>query len=1099
MTEKQLEIYKGLQALGPEISSFYKDGIEIIQSDLSSKSYLLAHLLREIDGGLRGLFVSTTSNAKINKAELTNLYEELYEEYQDFEYLQNIEKKDVKAPGHIKSIVGAFGLDLKDPNCKKYIKNTIILNKYAHRHGPYKMPRNPQDIVNIWQEFEEILAQLIGNYYSISKRIDQILREKVPNEEHLNTLPHLLKNISRRVYFFNNLTSPSWLEPLKRRGYFDGKNNLEPYEDTETPGFIFTPYWPALKYLRKISEGGNNQLDISTHQVLSQVIDGIAFYKKPNGRRIVNSKTDYNVFELICNLPVGFLKERHLEFIRELVLIEQNDLVLFKYTKLLDRLLLEKSGKLILIGLEILLSYKEIEERPLNRFSSIFPSFELKRILGKKKGDLINSFGQEVMDLSLQKVLELSEKNPLFFSDLYIPAIEDHSQTRFPDKLNCQLVYLIRDSLEVLPYEITLEKLIKFIKHPNSILRRIAIHVICKRFKEFENLVWESKVNPLCDPYIKHEFYELIKEHCRNFKNEKIDQFISWIYSIENCNPGNVESSTEIWAYKKKEWLTALLGLGSPKIENLIEELNSISDSPITHPGFSSWSYGIVGLVSPLTTDQISGMDISEIVLYFDRFIPNEDNHLEPSVDGFLDNFYEAVKRNPQNFNLGCTILIESSTEIQYYWLKGLSKAWHDSQINFDVTEILETLSEIIRSDFYWQDYNILNKENRYKSYLISELLWFLEYGIRNDAHAFPPNMLPTIKEILVEIYERIEPIENFEFDIEKIQTEILNKSKGKIYVVLLQYSLRLARVQKKEINRWDNSVKNIFDQKIELKIESPFLFFAVGQFLPQIHYLDESWIKMKFKDIFDPAINKNWISAISGFFLYNRNNLTYCQMALDEDIYDLALESNVLSKQVLNAVTENICFSYSEDIENMGIDSPIFEKIFNSKKKEIFQTLINFFWSPDRPIYSKYREKIKPLWKRIYLECSPLNEPVVDKYILANSTLWIKNIPHLGLDGDIYEWVIKSIPYLDIRTKSVLIEDFINHIHESPREIGNLLLELCRTGTQYYLRDNTIIEQVTLLYENGEKEIADKICLIHGEEGDHKLRSLYESNNLII
>ncbi len=55
MTEKQLEIHKGLKAIGPEIAQFYLDGIQVVDSDLRTKSNLLAHILREIDGGSRDI------------------------------------------------------------------------------------------------------------------------------------------------------------------------------------------------------------------------------------------------------------------------------------------------------------------------------------------------------------------------------------------------------------------------------------------------------------------------------------------------------------------------------------------------------------------------------------------------------------------------------------------------------------------------------------------------------------------------------------------------------------------------------------------------------------------------------------------------------------------------------------------------------------------------------------------------------------------------------------------------------------------------------------------------------------------------------------
>lgn len=56
MSDKEAAIYNGLKSFRPEIAIYYKDGLLLKNSSIQSKSNLLAHLLREIDGGLRAVF-----------------------------------------------------------------------------------------------------------------------------------------------------------------------------------------------------------------------------------------------------------------------------------------------------------------------------------------------------------------------------------------------------------------------------------------------------------------------------------------------------------------------------------------------------------------------------------------------------------------------------------------------------------------------------------------------------------------------------------------------------------------------------------------------------------------------------------------------------------------------------------------------------------------------------------------------------------------------------------------------------------------------------------------------------------------------------------
>ena len=59
LTPRQNKIYRNLQDIGPEIAAFYLDGVKILRADnFETVPYLLAHITREIDGGLRDILSS---------------------------------------------------------------------------------------------------------------------------------------------------------------------------------------------------------------------------------------------------------------------------------------------------------------------------------------------------------------------------------------------------------------------------------------------------------------------------------------------------------------------------------------------------------------------------------------------------------------------------------------------------------------------------------------------------------------------------------------------------------------------------------------------------------------------------------------------------------------------------------------------------------------------------------------------------------------------------------------------------------------------------------------------------------------------------------
>lgn len=77
LSEKQKAIYHELSQIGPEIAAFYVDGLKIIaDAQFQTRVNLLAHVYREIDGGIRDILAtkSTIDNKKTLTAEEIDHY-----------------------------------------------------------------------------------------------------------------------------------------------------------------------------------------------------------------------------------------------------------------------------------------------------------------------------------------------------------------------------------------------------------------------------------------------------------------------------------------------------------------------------------------------------------------------------------------------------------------------------------------------------------------------------------------------------------------------------------------------------------------------------------------------------------------------------------------------------------------------------------------------------------------------------------------------------------------------------------------------------------------------------------------------------------------
>ena len=307
LNARQREIYQNLKSIGPEIAAYYLDGIRILQrEDLETSASLLAHVAREIDGGLRDILSSDEAKGHI-QSQLTEAVLVKLGNYSEL--------KDRK--GHIASILVALNIDdvrtLFSPDdirtrfAVRWVNVAIQFHKFVHRHGAWKSPRNREEFEGFWYEFESILADLVGSSLNLLNRLDRILEYERPTTEIRETLRrNLLESETRREYFFTKLESLTWLEPLKEDGWFDPDWNPTPQESPDQPGYYYSSRWYALEYVVKIST--HPECPVNT------LVDIINAITDESRERIDNGRTDLDTVKIIGTLPINRIEPQHITF-----------------------------------------------------------------------------------------------------------------------------------------------------------------------------------------------------------------------------------------------------------------------------------------------------------------------------------------------------------------------------------------------------------------------------------------------------------------------------------------------------------------------------------------------------------------------------------------------------------------------------------------------------------------------------------------------------------------------------------------------------------------------------------------------------------------
>ena len=518
---RQRAIYQGLKDIGEEIAAFYLDGLKILQDDnLQTAAYLLAHVAREIDGGLRDILSSDKAKRHI-QSQLTEAVLVKLGNYSEL--------KDRK--GHIASILAALGIDdaLVFPSTDDVRVNFAIrwinvspqFPRFVHRHGAWKSPRAREEVENFWYEFESILEVLVGSSLNLLNRLDRILEYEEPTNEIRGTLENLLGVEARRAYFFRKLEFPAWLEPLKEDGWFDPDRNPMPQESPDQPGYYYSPRWHALEYVVKISTHPECPID-----TLVNIVNAITDESR---ERIDNGRTDLDTVKIIGTLPIDQIEPQHITFMEAaLKSIQKYGLMDQEIGQtILPKLLDGGSRELTLMLLVIILETRSIDRE----IRPIMNENWLEAALKEHGQAIANLCGVEAAQIALTQIRTLAAADTSAFH--FIEHV-DSDLSRLPRVDYAELVVSFTSSIfqSVEPGSIE-ETVQNLLQERHVIIKRIALKAITHHYSDLKHLFWEWEGNPLDEIRLEPEVSQLIQANSHTFNEGEMEQILQWIESTQ--------------------------------------------------------------------------------------------------------------------------------------------------------------------------------------------------------------------------------------------------------------------------------------------------------------------------------------------------------------------------------------------------------------------------------------------------------------------------------------------------------------------------------------------------------------------------------------
>ena len=1083
LSPRQAEIYRNLEAIGPEIAAFYLSAVNVLQNDdLETSSYLLAHIAREIEGGLRDVFATDQEKRKIQKqlkkADVSTLNERI---------------------GHIASILAALGIDdLRAPLAQRWISVATRFHEFAHRRGAWEAPRKKETFVPLWREFEEVLGELVGSHFKLLNRLDRILAYEKPTEEIIKTLSNLLKSSVRYAYFFNNLNPNfyAWLRPLKDAGWFHPDRQPTSQEMPDQP----VHFWHALGYVKKVANHTKEAPCEETVKNLAAIVNELVTYINKNQERVLHQYAIQDLVEILDVLPIEKLKRQHITFMGWALrwgpsLLIENEIKQTLFPKFLNT----ETKELTLMFLEVMLD-----------------DCKMISVMEKQGPAIVKLCGIEAVDIALKKIHNIITEDQGAFTMIQRIETTPSEELLWHDEL---LVHFTCSLLRCAESEDIAETVKDLLQKAHHIFRQIALHAITHHYKNLKQLFWQWQGNPLEDTLLKPELYLLLQTNCSTFDESEIEQILQWIESKRYTGSAeDDEIRLKQEAYAKREWLSALMETDNEKVVSAYHKYQQINPMKLEHPGLLFWTTSWEGETSPTTVEELSDMSNAQIAVLLNDF--KDKGVSDPSVPterGLAEMLEEYVALNPQRFVNDLQPFRGIRNFYQYWILRGFQNAWRNKQ-EFDWKQLLDFIHQLVSSEHFWVEQH----ETRYggHSEWIFAVAELIEEGTRDGAHAFDVKLLPIAEKILLMLAEKVKLRSP---TTERVPHAVVNSDKGRVFSAMVNYALQFARVHgEDQADRWPQVIKADFTKRLDRNVDPSFEFsFTLGMYLTYLLYLDKAWLVDNIDRIFPKQDEYHWHIAFSGYMLYSPQlykpiysvlkkhghyqralNSGFCNHQIDARVLPdpnvVYLDSRQMDRTAERTIREklvsHICLGWMEGCETLEDEMSLIYQLVNSENPNLLSTLIHFFWKRRGNLPDQLKPKVIPTWRALYESLSQKDD--VEKYaeVLSRLSGWVALVDKI--DGEVLKWLKMSTQYIRGLTDSAFfVEELLPHVTKTPTEVGDIYLGMLTHNVYPYHDQEHIQEIIRALYRTRHTEVADRICNLYGAAGFDFLRALYDEH----
>lgn len=630
-------IYRRLLQVGAGPAAFFSDAYQLMEGGVqfATRAHMVAHALRELEGGVRSVLAAATNAPSGNHPDGTK----------------------VTAQEIVRHIAAALDLGSDVSVVEGWISLTGSLHGIAHRRN--LLPPRPVDerLNETWLTMLSVMDHLLdrfeSRYADVFARLDRLIAIENPSggeiDEFIKTIPHTSQVLD---YFYGRLVSPGWFPGLRKRSAFD--DPPAPVEDPEQ-GTIAFPAWTAAEYLKRVAG--------QYPEEVSQIIRSLT---------TTNVRAQDQAVEIALELPPGSAVAA-VPRIREWI----PGMVKFRFfgkevPVLIERLASAGEGDAAVALVQPLLAPPEIRETDSPE-RLLLGREEVPYYLGRRGTELFASLtaamGSAVIDLiaeplehrlRAERADQGTEAGPTDslglrdYSTIWLPHLRSGSPRRSEEMRNFLALTLPGVLNELATQGVPVVEIIATLRRYGTLLfRRIELAFLADHATDAPELIGTIILDRRFfeEPEVRAEYASLVVEAFEILQPGERTNILEWIASGSDFSWEPDEKVRAVWReLQERDWLAALAEhLDDQHTERLNQLVNQHGEPrPILHnePMTGFWS----GPTSPVEQDDIATKSLDELLSLLRNWVP-ENSSMSPSPEGLARSITQAVTDSPDRFS----------------------------------------------------------------------------------------------------------------------------------------------------------------------------------------------------------------------------------------------------------------------------------------------------------------------------------------------------------------------------------------------------------------------------------------------------------------